>query len=125
MPNDYASLKQQRTVLLDQMAALDRMERGRLSEQFLHGQKHGLPATWGPYYVLQRRLGRQIVKERVPRDRLAAVQADIRRHEEFQQLAQRYAEITEQMTRLEDARPDSKKKPPPFKPISSRKRRRS
>ena len=125
MPNDYAALQQQRTALLDQMAALDRMERGRLSEQFLHGLKDGQEVRWGPYYVLQRRLGRKVLKKRVPAGRLAVVQADIRRHEEFQQLAQRYAEITEQMTGLEDARPDSKKKPPPFKPISSRRRKRS
>jgi chromosome segregation ATPase len=125
MPDDYATLTQRRTALLDQMAALDRMERGRLSEQFLHGLKDGRKVTWGPYYVLQRRRGRQIVKKRVPADRLAAVQADIRRHEEFQQLAQRYAEITEEMTRLEDARPELKKKPPPFKPIISGRRRHS
>jgi hypothetical protein len=125
MPENYAVLQQQRTDILDQMAALDRMERGRLSEQFLHGLKEGRKVTWGPYYVLQRRLGRQIVKKRVPADRLAVVQADIRRHEQFQQLARRYAEITEQMTGLEDLQADSKKKPPPFKPISSRKRRRS
>jgi hypothetical protein len=125
MPDDYATLTQRRTALLDQMAALDRMERGRLSEQFLHGLKDGRKMTWGPYYVLQRRRGRQIVKKRVPADRLAAVQADIRRHEEFQQLAQRYAEITEEMTRLEDARPELKKKPPPFKPIISGRRRHS
>lgn len=58
MPENYAALQQQRTALLDQMAALDRMERGRLSEQFLHGLKEGRKVTWGPYYVLQRRLGR-------------------------------------------------------------------
>jgi hypothetical protein len=125
MTDHYAALKQQRSALLDRMAALDRMERGRLSEQFLHGLKEGRKVTWGPYYVLQRRLGGQIVKKRVPADRLAVVQADIRRHEEFQQLAQRYAEITEEMTRLEDARPELKKKPLPFKPTSSRRRRRS
>ena len=125
MPDDYIALKEQRTALLDQMAALDRMERGRLSEQFLHGQKDGRPVSWGPYYVLQRRLGRQILKERVPPDRLATVQADIRRHEEFQQLAQRYAEITQEMTRLQDAKPELKKKRPLSKPISFRKRRRS
>ncbi len=125
MSDDYAALKQQRTVLLDRMAALDRMERGRLSEQFLHGRKDGQPVTWGPYYVLQRRLGARILKERVPRVRLATVQADIRHHEQFEHLAQRYAEITETMTRLEDAQPELKKKPPPSKPISSRKRKRS
>jgi hypothetical protein len=125
MPDAYSTLKQQRTALLDQMAALDRMERGRLSEQFLQGQKNGRPATWGPYYVLQRRLGSQVVKQRVTKDRLPMVQADIRCHEQFQQLAGRYAEITEEMTRLQDAQPELKKKPTPSKPISSRKRRPS
>jgi hypothetical protein len=124
MPDHYATLKQQRAALLDQMEALDRMERGRLSEQFLHGLKEGRKVTWGPYYVLQRRLGGQIVKKRVPADRLAVVQADIRRHEEFQQLVERYAQITEEMTHLEDVRPELKKKPSPCKPISSRRRRR-
>ena len=121
MPDNYTLLKQQRAALLDQMAALDRMERGRLSEQFLHGQKDGQPVSWGPYHVLQRRLGRQVVKERVSRERLATVQADIRRHEQFQQLADSYAEITEKMTRWEDTRPELKKKPQPSKPISFRK----
>lgn len=121
----YFSLQQQRSVLLDQMAALDRMEQGRLSEQFLKGEKDGQPVTRGPYYVLQRRLGRKILKERVPRDRLPAVQADIKGHEEFQQLARRYVQITEEMTRWQDADPELKKKPSPFKPTSSRKRKRS
>jgi hypothetical protein len=125
MPDTYLVLKQQRTALLDQMAALDRMERGRLSEQFLKGHKDGAPTLRGPYYVLQRRLGRQIVKQRVPRDHLAVVQADIHRHEQFQQLAGRYAEITEALTRLEDAQPELKKKPRPSRPISSRKRKPS
>ena len=124
MPDHYAALKQERTILLDQMADLDRMD-GPPFPQFVHGHKDGRPATWGPYYVLQRRLGRQILKERVPRDRLATVQADIRHHEEFQQLAQHYAELTENMTRLEDAQPELKKKLPPSKPISFRRRKPS
>ena len=125
MPNAYDDLKQQRAVLLDQMAALDRMERGRLSEQFLHGRKDGRQVTWGPYYVLQRRLGQQVVKQRVPADRLPLVQSDIRSHEQFQQLADRYAEITEQMARLEDSDPDSKKKPTSSRPISIKRPKRS
>ena len=121
----YSSLQQQRALLLNQMAALDRMERGRLSEQFLQGQKDGQPVTRGPYYVLQRRLGREILKERVPLVRLPVVQADINAHEEFQRLAGRYAQVTEEMTHLQDTDPDFKKKPSPSKPISSRKPRRS
>jgi hypothetical protein len=42
MPDSYSTLKQQRTALLDQMAALDRVERGRVSEQFLQaGRRTG------------------------------------------------------------------------------------
>jgi len=91
------------------MAALDRMERGRLSEQFFKGQKDGQPVTWGPYYVLQRRVGQRILKERVPLDHLPTVPADIQRHQEFQRLADRYAEITEEMTHLQDSDPELKK----------------
>jgi hypothetical protein len=125
MNDTYSALQQQRSSLLDQMAALDRMERGRLSEQFLKGQKDGQPVLRGPYYVLQRRWGEQILKERVPRNRLVLVQADIQRHEQFQKLADRYAEVTEQMTRLLDTQPELKKKPSTSKPTSSRKPRRS
>lgn len=125
MPNSYSLLQRQRSVLLEQMAALDRMERGRLSEQFLKGEKDGRPVTRGPYYVLQRRLGQQILKERVPLDRLSGVKADIERHQEFQKLADRYAEITEEMTRLQDADPELKKNSSPTKPISSRKPKHS
>ena len=70
MNDTYSALQQQRSSLLDQMASLDRMERGRLSEQFLKGQKDGQPILRGPYYVLQRRWGEQVLKERVPRDRV-------------------------------------------------------
>jgi len=125
MNDTYSALQQQRSSLLDQMAALDRMERGRLSEQFLKGQKDGQPVLRGPYYVLQRRWGEQVLKQRVPRDRVPLVQADIHRHEQFQQLADRYAEITEQMTHLLDAQPELKKKPSTSKTTSSRKPRRS
>jgi hypothetical protein len=125
MNDTYFALQQQRSSLLDQMAALDRMERGRLSEQFLKGQKDGQPVLRGPYYVLQRRWGEQVLKQRVPRDRVPLVQADIHRHEQFQQLADRYAEITEQMTHLLDAQPELKKKPSTSKSTSSRKPRRS
>ncbi|MDA1275780.1 MAG: hypothetical protein O2960_17310 [Verrucomicrobia bacterium] len=125
MPDSYSLLQRQRSVLLEQMAALDRMERGRLSEQFLKGEKDGRPVTRGPYYVLQRRLGQQILKERVPLDRLPGVKADIERHQEFQKLADRYAEITEEMTRLQDADPELKKNSSPTKPISSRKPKHS
>jgi hypothetical protein len=110
MNDHYTALQQERSVILEQMAALERMERGRLSKQFVKGQKEGEPVTRGPYYVLQRRSGQQVLKERVPLERLPTVQADILRHEEFKKLADRYAQITEEMGRLQDAQPEIKKK---------------
>ena len=125
MPDQYSSFLQQRSVILDQMAALDRMERGRLFEQFFKGQKDGQSVTWGPYYVLQRRHGDKVLKERVPAERLPTLQADIQHHQQFQELAERYAQITEEMTRLQDADPELKKKPKLSKPTNFRKPRRS
>jgi hypothetical protein len=61
----------------------------------------------------------------VPAERLPTVQADIEHHQQFEKLADRYAEITEEMTRLQDADPELKKKPRPSKAINSRKPRRS
>lgn len=125
MPLSHSALQRERSALLDQMAALDRMERGRIFEQFFKGEKDGQPVTRGPYYVLQRRLGQEVLKERVPLERLPTVQADIRHHQEFQKLADRYAEITEEMTHLQDADPELKKNSPPTKPISSKKPKHS
>jgi hypothetical protein len=125
MPNEYAGLEKQRSRILEQMAALDRIERGRLSEQFLKGHKQGQPVSWGPYYVLQRRLGPKVLKERVPAERLSTVQADIQNHEHFLELADRFAEITETMTGLQDADPELKKKPRPSKTTGSKKQRPS
>ena len=125
MPNEYAGLEKQRSKILEQMAALDRIERGRLSQQFLKGRKEGQPVSWGPYYVLQRRLGQKVLKERVPAERLSTVQADIQNHERFLELADRFAEITETMTGMQDADPTFKKKPGPSKTISSKKQRPS
>jgi hypothetical protein len=109
MPDAFSALQRERSVLLDQMAALDRMERGRLSEQYFKGEKDGRPVTWGPYYVLQRRVGERVLKERVPQERLPTVQEDIRRHQDFQRLAERYAEVTEKLTHLQDADSELKK----------------
>lgn len=125
MPHEYASLEKQRSKILEQMAALDRIERGRLCEQFLKGHKQGQPVSWGPYYVLQRRLGQKVLKERVPAERLSTVQADIKNHEHFLELADRFAEITETMTSMQDADPTLKKKPKPSKTINSKKQRLS
>ena len=114
-----------RAQILGEMATLDRMERGRLSEQFLKGTKAGKAVLWGPYFVLQRRQGKAHVTERVAAERVPLVQRDIDNHVRFEALADRYAQVTEELTGLRDGDPDSKKNARFSRPTSSRKPRPS
>lgn len=114
-----------RTQILEEMASLDRMERGRLSQQYLKGMKDGKPVSWGPYYVLQRTEGRKHITRRIPADRAPIIQRDIDNHIRFQELSGQYARLTEELTGLQEDEPDAKKNAATSRPTSSRKRRPS
>lgn len=116
---------QTRTLILEEMASLDRMERGRLSAQYLKGTKDGKPVSWGPYYVLQRTEGKKHITRRIPADRAPLIQKDIDNHIRFQELSDQYARLTEELTGLQEDNPDSKKNATRSRPTSSRKRRPS
>ena len=120
-PNlDALRLKQ--PALLQQMQAIDRLRRGSLSRQFF--QSPGRPATRrGPYYVLQGFFRGQKFSERIPPDQAAQVQQDVDNYRCFQALAEEYVTVSDQLARLQDERPDSKKNFSPRRspPLSSRK----
>ena len=121
MNNAISQLLEARAQILAEMATLDRMERGRLSEQYLNGTKAGQPVLWGPYFVLQRREGQAHVTARVPAARVPIVQADIANHTRFEGLAERFAQVTEELTRLQDGDPELKKNARISKTTNSRK----
>lgn len=125
MKTQIQQLIETRAQILEEMSTLDRMERGRLSEQFLKGTKAGKSVQWGPYFVLQRRQGQAHVTERVPAERVPLVQRDIDNHVRFEALADRYAQATEALTRLRDGDAASKKNTRISRPTSSRKPRPS
>ena len=120
-----SDLLKTRAQILEQMSALDRMERGRLSQQFLQGTKDGKAVLWGPYYVLQRRQGKAHLTERIPAAEVPQLQKNIDNHIRFQELADQYAQATEELTRWEQADPDSIKNARTSTPTSSRKRKPS
>jgi hypothetical protein len=122
MNSKIPDLLKTRAQILEQMSALDRMERGRLSQQFLKGTKNGKSILWGPYYVLQRRQGRAHLTQRVPLEEVPRIQENIDNHIRFQKLADQYAQVTEELTRLEQGHPDSKKNFKRSNPTTSRKR---
>ena len=92
------SLQQERARILDEMAHIDRMIRGHVSPQTFQVQRGGKTLTQGPYHLLQRRENGKNNCQRVGSDELDFITGAVEGHARFQQLAQRYAALTEQMT---------------------------
>ena len=92
------SLQQERARILEQMAHIDRMIRGHLSEQTYQVQRAGQTLLQGPYHLLQRRENGKNNCQRVGADELEFITQAVEGHARFQELAQRYAALTEQMT---------------------------
>jgi len=91
--------------LLQQIAQIQRMERGKLC-LLREGPN-------GPYYNHQTWQDGKNVCRYVPQDQLTALQEAIAGYEKFQQLIQQYAEAVIQKTRAELASGLKKKSPPP------------
>ena len=126
MNPNLEALRQKQPALLQQMQAIDRLRRGSLSRQFFKSPGPAA-ARRGPYYVLQGFCRGQKFSERVPPDQAAQVQQDVGNYRRFQALAEDYVTVSDQITRLQDQRQDSKKNSSPKRspPPSSRKPRPS
>lgn len=92
------TLQQERTRILDEMASIDRMIRGHVSQQTYQHKRADQIVTQGPYFLLQRRENGKNNCQRVGADELDAIVAGVEGYARFQALAQRYALLTEQMT---------------------------
>lgn len=100
-----------------EMAAITRMERGRLS--VIRTGPDGQP-----YYNLQHRESGRNVTEYIPRDQVAAVQKNIAAYELFKSLVDEHvAEVSERSR--EERKAGGQKKSPPTKPSSSPGRKKS
>ena len=113
MPNSPKAL------LLQQIAAITSMERGKLSTySFKDRSEHA-----GPYYKLQRWENGKNHTRYVPAEEVPQVQAALAGYEKFEELTGRYAEVVIDETRAAIA--DSKKKSSPPKSASRKKRKSS
>ena len=79
--------------ILDQITAISRMERGKLSV-IRHGPN-------GPYFNLQRREGGRNVTEYVPAEQVAQAQENIDAHNRFQSLVGEYVDWITAQSRQE------------------------
>jgi len=121
------SVRQQRDLVLQQMQAIDRLRRGSLSRQFFRSAQGQRARPRGPYYVLQGYFHGQKFSERIPADQAQVVEQDVANYRRFQQLAEQFVSLTDQLTRLQDQAKDSKKNSSrrKFTPNSSGKPKRS
>lgn len=103
------SLQQERAHILQQMACIDSMIRGHLSQQTYRRQGAGRVLTQGPYPLLQRHQNGRNHCQRIGPEELEFIVQAVEGHARFQELARRYAELTEQAT-WEGQTPEIKKK---------------
>lgn len=101
--------QQERARILEEMARIDHMIRGQVSQQSFRVQRGGQTFTYGPYFVLQRHENGKNKSQRVSPDERDALVAGVEAYHRFRQLADRYAALTEQMTWGQQT-PDVKKK---------------
>lgn len=114
-----------RDEILQEMAEIDRMQRGTLSEQFFKRKKAGVEVTHGPYYVLQQWINRKHCSQRVAAKDVSAVRSAIEGRERFEKLASEFVEITERLTWEAEKGSDAKKNARKLARRSSRKPKRS
>jgi hypothetical protein len=93
--------------ILQQIAAIPAMERGKLSA-YSFKERSGRS---GPYHKLQSWQGGKNLTRYVPADELPAVQAALEGYGHYQQLTQQYAELVIAETRQNIAASKKKKSP--------------
>lgn len=120
-------LRQQRDAILQQMRDIDHLRRGTLSRQFFKTRQKGHTVQQGPYFVLQCFFKGKKCSERIPAQQAPEVQQQVSNYQRFQQLAEEFVTITDQITQLESGTAESKKNSGHRKspPSSSRKAQRS
>ena len=109
MKPNLDALLQERQALVQQMQSIDRLRRGSLSTQFFKPHPPGSTPRRGPYCLLQGFLHGKKFSQRIPQDQAAQVEEDVENYRRFQRLAEDYVTVSDQITRLQDQRPDSKK----------------
>ena len=106
MPLALPELRRQREQILQEIQAIDRLRRGTLSEQFFVKKREGKTIRQGPYYVLQCYLKGSKCSERIPLDQAQQATTDVANYQRFQELAEQFIQITDQITRLESNQVD-------------------
>ena len=109
MDSNLIDLQPRREQILQAMAAIDRLRRGHLSEQFFKVTRQGKTLRQGPYYVLQRWFQGKNLCERIPAEQVEPIRQGVEGYKRFPQLAQEFALLSEPITLLAGRIPEAKK----------------
>lgn len=108
MPTQLELLAQKRDLVLQDMQSIDRLRRGSLSKQFFKAPS-GNSGKLGPYFVLQGFFHGKKFSERIPAEQASHVQEQVDNYRRFQELAEEYISLSDQITRLDSEESGSKK----------------
>ena len=103
--------KQQRRKdqILQEMAGIERMEKGRLTAEFRESTQDGKVVKRGPYYKHQCWDQGHNLSRRVPAKDAPDLQEAVEGYHHFKQLSEEYADLTIEMTRTQAGVPKGKK----------------
>jgi len=92
------STQQERDQILQEIAQINSMIRGHLSQQTLKPKRPSSTASYGPYYSLQRHENGTNNCQRISPGDLEFIAEAVQGHARFVELTHRYAKLTEQLT---------------------------
>jgi hypothetical protein len=113
MHASLSQLEKRRAQILQQIQAIDRLRRGSLSRQFFKKNRTGSKAPQGPYYLLQGYVQGQKFSQRVPAQEAQQLEPLVANYKRFEELADEFITVTDQITRLSQGRPEVKKNSKP------------
>lgn len=109
MRASLSQLEQRREQILQQIQAIDRLRRGSLSRQFFKKTRAKSKTQQGPYYVLQGYVQGQKFSERIPAQQAQQIEPLVANYKRFEELAEEFITVTDQITRLGQGAPEAKK----------------
>jgi len=101
--------QKRRRQILQEIAAIETMEKGRLTEEYRERVVNGKNRRLGPYFKYQRWEDGRNLSRRVPVPEVPGLREAVENYHRFEALSQEYADLTIAMTRQSGQ--DSKKKP--------------
>jgi hypothetical protein len=109
MHASLSQLEKRREQILQQIQAIDRLRRGSLSRQFFKKTRPDSKTQPGPYYVLQGYVQGQKFSERIPAQQAQQIEPWVANYKRFEELAEEFVSVTDQITRLSQGAPEAKK----------------